>query len=42
VDQISNGAADMPTYEAPKVLASFDADDIFAEAETSSVIIIVS
>jgi hypothetical protein len=29
-------------YETPKVLATYDAGDILAEAETSSVVIVVS
>lgn len=33
---------DASRYEAPKVLASFDAGEILAEAETASVIIIPS
>jgi hypothetical protein len=27
---------DLDVYEAPKVLASFDADEVLAEAETGS------
>ncbi len=29
-------------YESPRVLASFDADEILGQAETGSVVIVVS
>jgi hypothetical protein len=33
---------DITTYETPRVLATFEAGEILAQAETGSVVIIVS
>jgi hypothetical protein len=33
--------AEVQSYEAPKVLATYEAEEILAEAETSSIVIIV-
>jgi hypothetical protein len=42
MDELTIYPDDMTTYEAPRVVASFEASEILAQAETGSVVIIVS
>ena len=42
MDHLTVRSVDIPSYETPRVLASFEAGDILAQAETGSVVIIVS
>jgi hypothetical protein len=42
MDKACSQPDDITVYEAPRVLASFAAEEILAQAETGSVVIIVS
>jgi hypothetical protein len=42
MDDRSAGRPDFITYEAPRVVATFGAQEILAEAETGSVVFIIS
>jgi hypothetical protein len=42
MDELISHPDDVTTYETPRVLASFEAGEILAQAETGSVVIIVS
>jgi hypothetical protein len=42
MDELTISPDDITTYDAPRVLASFEGGEILAQAETGSVVIIVS